>query len=158
MSVFLSHRTIDDEYAAAIAEFLRSRSVPVFLDGVNEAASAKQITETVERAVGASQCILVLMTERTRGSWWVPFEIGLGRGSDKWLSTYRFGQIELPEYLHMLPVLQSCEDLDSFAATYHASVARSGSFVAGSRRQEAGRFHADLKAALGRNRPNRSIW
>jgi hypothetical protein len=55
------------------------------------------------------------VSEATRTSWWVPWEIGIASEKDFPLATFAGGTTNLPEYLKKWPYLRSDSDLDLYA-------------------------------------------
>lgn len=51
------------------------------------------------------------MSESTRNSWWVPFEIGMAAQKDLPTVSYLKAGVELPEYLSYWPRLKSDSDI-----------------------------------------------
>jgi hypothetical protein len=70
--------------------------------------------------------LLAVVTENTKGSWWVPFEIGTAREMPRVISSFTplpdrssySWQETLPEYLLEWPRLRSDSDIDVFAREY----------------------------------------
>jgi hypothetical protein len=55
------------------------------------------------------------VSEATKTSWWVPWEIGIATEKDYPLATFSGGSAALPEYLRKWPYLRSDADLDRYA-------------------------------------------
>ena len=64
------------------------------------------------------------MSEATKNSWWVPFEIGMAAQVDMPTASYLTSSVKLPDYLEYWPRLKSTSDV----ATY-VSVRRSVSIL-----------------------------
>jgi len=154
MPVFISHRTQDDSRATLIALRLERQGVPTYQDHFDPTLDrARHITAKLVAAIRSCTHLMALVTEATRESWWVPFEIGVAREASRRIATYQSSVSALPEYLEEWPVLRSDGDLDRFAAAYHKDAASepSGDMLKAAFRtiQSADDFHRELKAVLG---------
>lgn len=85
--VFVSHQYTDLRIAVRVAELLKELWVNVWLD-VDDPATQQAVRsgDRVKLASsidwGLTNCthLLAIITPRTKGSWWVPYEIGAARG------------------------------------------------------------------------------
>lgn len=79
MKVFISHQSKDAEIASDIYRELKHYGIKAYLDtfGNSLAYDSKALTEHLKNIVRESSDILVVMSENTASSWWVPFEIGM---------------------------------------------------------------------------------
>ena len=82
--VFVSHKSEDIDTAKNIAELLQNAGLDVYLDvndnGLQQATrknDAEAIVKCIEKALACSTHILILVTENTEKSWWVPYETGV---------------------------------------------------------------------------------
>jgi hypothetical protein len=154
MPVFISHRTQDDDKAKAIAYRLGQHNIPCYLDDFDpRLRSSRQITSLLIDAIHKCTHLMALVTNDTRESWWVPFEIGVARESPRRITTYDNSTMTLPEYLTEWPVLTKPEHLDQFAAVYHkdktAKPIREKYAMAYRNLVTPDDFHRELKASLG---------
>ena len=156
MPVFISHRTADDSKAKALASHLYDRhSIKCYVDDFDpEAATTRRITDLILERLGQCTHLMALVTNATVGSWWVPFEIGAARQSDRRITTFDASSVSLPEYLKEWPVLTQDVHLDIFADAYHKD--RAGRPILEKYAQyqrsiaSASEFHTVLKSALRR--------
>src|SRR5688572_17164099 len=83
--VFLSHRREDKDVARAIGRYFDFLGQYYYLDeqdpGLQRPSGAvaptdAQIVECIERGLAHSTMLLAVLSSRTMGSWWVPYEIG----------------------------------------------------------------------------------
>ena len=88
--VFISHKSEDIDTAKNIAELLQNAGLDVYLDvndnGLQQATrknDAEAIVKCIEKALACSTHILILVTENTEKSWWVPYETGYAKKSKK---------------------------------------------------------------------------
>lgn len=154
MPVFISHRTVDDAKAQALAQRLQTKhNIRCYLDHFDpEAKTTREITDLIVSRINICTHLMALVTNSTVGSWWVPFEIGVARQGERRITTFDSSTVELPEYLAEWPVMVTDADLELFAEAYHrdraakpllekyASVSRSIG--------TSDEFHAALKRAI----------
>lgn len=57
------------------------------------------------------------MSEETKESWWVPFEIGMSAQVDMPTVSYLESDVTLPSYLSYWPRLRTPSDVDKYVAT-----------------------------------------
>ena len=82
--VFISHKKEDEEAAKAIGSYLTDVvGVNIYLDTedcvLREAVSSEndqKIVESIQRGLLYSSHLLCLISDKTKLSWWVPYEIG----------------------------------------------------------------------------------
>ena len=58
--------------------------------------------------------IIVVMSEQTKLSWWVPFEVGMSAQIDMPTATFLHGDISLPSYLSYWPRLKNLNDVTTY--------------------------------------------
>lgn len=107
--VFISHKREDSAMARSVADALKDMEVDIWLD-LDELSAAQpqteeehlRLTKAIERGLNNSTHLLALITPRTKGSWWVPFEIGSCRGRSKPLAFLLHKDVsELPSYFKL---------------------------------------------------------
>ena len=106
------------------------------------------------------QCsqLLAIISSYTLKSWWVPFEIGEATALARRITSYKNGNMDLPPFLKIWPVLTRDSQLQLFIQEYekdrriifeekihrtHASVAMDGMTPS-----SAEKFHSSLKSKL----------
>lgn len=116
MKVFISHQKKDSEIASQIYSRLRMYNIEAYLDTFDESltANSKALTEHLKEIVRRSSDILVVMSENTKTSWWVPFEIGIAANQNLPTVTYLQNYVTLPEYLDYWPRLKSLDDITKY--------------------------------------------
>ncbi len=152
MPVFISHRTADDSKAQLIAIRLKEKGIVCYLDHFDPTLKpARQITALLVDRIKACTHLMALVTDNTRDSWWVPFEIGVAREAPRRITSYDSSTKTLPEYLTEWPVMTTSSDLDKFAEAYHRDRVTSKGKLATAYRAIATpeEFHSELKSALG---------
>jgi len=119
MPIFISHTTRDDELAKKVFWRLnRIHDITCYIDDMDKALLVDRLRKC--------DTLLAVVTENTKGSWWVPFEIGTAREMPRVISSFTplpdrsayTWQETLPEYLLEWPRLRSDSDIDVFAREY----------------------------------------
>ena len=118
MKIFISHHKNDSEIAAQIYSKLQLYNVDAYLDVFdnNLATDSKALTEHLKETLRKSSDILVVMSENTKNSQWVPFEIGMAANQDLPTVTFLYSYITLPEFLDYWPRLKSLNDIPKYIA------------------------------------------
>lgn len=120
--VFLSHKNEDKDFVEAIGEYLMKAGIDIYLDKrdfrLQRAVSNgndKEITECIQIGISKSDYILCFVSEKTKESWWVPYEIGYGKKANKGIaSLVKKDVVEVPSYLLIEPVIQDIDDINSY--------------------------------------------
>ena len=157
MPVFVSHRTADNVIAKVVHDRLSyTHGIVCYLDDLDkEAHYSTRITALIIDRLTSCTNLLALITRNTKGSWWVPFEVGVARQAPRIITSYTdLPRGELPEFLREWPVLYGVSAVDTFAEHYKRQavtlrrtlVERQG--LASEGVTNVARFHRDLKAAL----------
>lgn len=124
MKVFVSHQRADSELAAAVAGRLRlHHSIECYLDLIDPDSGSKgdDLGEHIRDELGKCTQLMAVVSSNTKGSWWVPWEIGVATEKDQPIATYAGDNSALPEYLKKWPYLRSNHDLDIYAQTAKAA-------------------------------------
>lgn len=86
--IFLSHKREDKTECKKIAEYLKQAGIDYYLDELDDdlqlATSANDpilITESIKKGIRSSSHMLVVVSEKTYKSRWVPFEVGYGHSA-----------------------------------------------------------------------------
>lgn len=116
MKVFISHHKNDSEIATQIYNKLRLYNVNAYLDVFdnNLTSNSKALTEHLKNTLRESSDILVVMSENTKNSQWVPFEIGMAANQDLPTVTFLYSHIILPEFLDYWPRLKTMDDIPKY--------------------------------------------
>lgn len=105
--VFISHKREDVAIAKEVGKALKELEIDIWLDIEDPATQAaaglsddKKLAEAIEQGLLNSTHLLALLSVRTQGSWWVPYEIGSARGRAKELVFLVHQEVKnLPSYL-----------------------------------------------------------
>lgn len=151
--VFISHRRADKPLARAVAAVFRAQRLHYWFDEEDQdtqraadlgMAGDQALVYSIERGIRHCSQILGLLSERTRGSWWVPYEIGFSRSRPVRASYLVLESIremdELPEYARLAANYWSIDELVRWAA----------SLAGGHLQAEAGQLDPAVAAELGR--------
>ena len=84
MKVFISHKNIDAQAAIQLQTAFSRNGVTTYLDLLDSsiAGGGKELTDHIKKNLNACTDLIVVMTEHTKESWWVPFEIGMAAQKD----------------------------------------------------------------------------
>ena len=93
-------------------------SVEAYLDVLDNSINlgGKELTEHIKNQLNSCTDIIVIMGDKTKDSWWVPFEIGMSAQVDMPTATFLSGDVLLPSYLSYWPRLKTTEDVEAFLA------------------------------------------
>jgi hypothetical protein len=155
MPVFISHRSSDNATAKQVHDLLTQLGIKCYIDELDEGLrQTDDITAVIVTRLSQCSHLLAVVSRNTSGSWWVPFEIGVGTASDTRISSYKVAPVDLPQYLSKWPILSSTTDLIKFAQLYGVDkrILLEKGMQAEARNavvQTAGDFHSQLKRALG---------
>ncbi len=154
MKVFISHKREDSVVANRIAAELRAINVPYYLDLLDSSItrSGKDLTDHIKQRLNDCTDILVIISEATRYSQWVPFEVGMSAQIDMPTVSYLQENVSLPEFLEYWPRLKNPSDIAKYVAVrndvsrefmtlYHMDSTEK-------RRRETERFYTVLKERL----------
>lgn len=119
--IFISHRQADEQKAKQMAELLKNRGVQYYLDVLDPATkTALDITKHIMGTLDRCSHIIVMFSNNTVGSMWVPFELGAAYKGGKGIGTYLLDQITTPEYLNTFPKMRNSLDIDKFIEEYNS--------------------------------------
>jgi len=86
--VFLSHKREDKPACRKIAEYLKDAGIDYYLDEEDQKLqyatsinNPEKITESIKNGINSSTHMLVVISEKTYQSQWVPFEVGYGHAA-----------------------------------------------------------------------------
>lgn len=156
MKVFISHKDSDRNTALEVLNVLTSNRVEAYLDVLDNSVVQKGelLTKHIKSKLNECTDILVVMTEKTKSSWWVPFEIGMAAQKDLPTVSYLQSGVALPDYLSYWPRLKSNSDIVKYINT-RLRVKRQimaerldQSTIYASRLSETQRFYDELKRQL----------
>lgn len=129
--VFLSHKKDDKPSCRLIAKYLSEAEIDYYLDeedsvlqrvvGVDD---PYKITNSIKKGISESSHMLVVVSEKTYRSQWVPFEVGYGHSSlvdgteDKSklsiLTLKDLSEKELPSFMQVSNILRGTKSLNKY--------------------------------------------
>lgn len=109
MRVFISHKREDTELAKKYAEDFENLGFSFYLDAYDSHISkSNDRGSLINQEIIQSTDLLVIHTKHTKGSWWVPFEVGLSTAAKNRIVTItHVNAPELPSFLRKWPIVTS---------------------------------------------------
>ena len=129
--VFLSHKKEDKPACRKIAKYLSEAEIDYYLDEeddtLQQAVSSgdpNRITERIKKGISESSHMLVVVSEKTYKSQWVPFEVGYGHSSlvdetnDKYklsiLTLKDLSEKDLPSFMQVGQIIRGTKSLNEY--------------------------------------------
>lgn len=154
MKIFISHKKEDAIIANDIANELKRLRISCYLDLLDAGMvlNGKALTEHIKRNLNNCTDIIVVMSESTRYSQWVPFEVGMSAQKDMPTATYLKENVDLPSFLSYWPRLKKLSDIQKYVSArnevqreyINKSLFESASII----RSQTDRFYEVLKQRL----------
>lgn len=122
--VFISHKKEDEAAAESIGQYLMNAvDVDIYLDKydatLRRAVSSdneKQIVESIKEGLKSSTALPCIISDKTRWSWWVPYEVGIADISGYDIASIKTKAIDdLPEFLKIRRTIYDTRELKAFA-------------------------------------------
>ena len=146
--VFLSHKKEDKPSCRKIAEYLSNAEIDYFLDERDEelqqavsTGNPTLITERIKEGIRESTHMLVIVSEKTYKSQWVPFEVGYGHSAiiDKGLEKDKrddkiklsiltlkdVSESELPTFMQVGNILRGTKSLNEYISMISGKLEKS---------------------------------
>ena len=119
--VFLSYQHADRLSAWDLAKDLDRLGRRVFIDVHDDTLvpGQRDLDDALVTAISKSDTMIVVVSDETQGSWWVPWEIGVSTPFRKPKAMYRpqtYGP--LPAYLEKLQRLRNPSEANSWVIAY----------------------------------------
>lgn len=116
MKIFISHKNEDSLIAKRLDSEFKYYGVNTYLDVIDEQIlnDGKALTEHIKNAMNECSDIIVVMSEKTKSSQWVPFEVGMSAQKDMPTVTFMVEDVELPEFLDYWPRLKHFSDVEKY--------------------------------------------
>ena len=113
MKIFISHKQEDALMANQMASELSTIHVDYYLDLLDPsvAQSGRELTNHIRKNLNNCTDIIVVMSEITRYSQWVPFEVGMAAQLDMPTATFLKDSVLLPDFLQYWPRLKKPADI-----------------------------------------------
>ena len=161
IKVFISYKSNDFGNSRIVKQAIeKNHDFKAYLDRIDDALlkDGPGLASHLLKRIDQCDQLLAVVGPTTAGSWWVPWEIGVGSEKHYFLATYLHGQVELPSYLKKWPILRSMADIDKYCElsrrkTRDRSVVFAREHSAFERETVSARiaanFHTELRRALG---------
>ena len=115
MKVFISHKKEDAAQALSITQAFKLQGIDAYLDLLDDIGeNGKALTEHIKGQLNSCTDIIVVMSENTKYSWWVPFEIGMSAQIDMPTASFLQSGVVLPNYLSYWPRLKTISDISKY--------------------------------------------
>ena len=159
--VFISYKTDDLDVATRVKEVIDAQyDFTSYLDRIDDAllGDGPGLAEHLLKRIDECDQLLAVVGPATKGSWWVPWEIGVCSEKHYFLATFCQRYVSLPSYLSKWPVLRSEADIDQYCQqsrkerrSLEIATARTVylSERETARRSSADAFHRNLRRVLG---------
>ena len=121
--VFISHKKEDQDIAIELGKYLTEQlDVDIYLDlfdpELREAVSVEndsKIVASIINGLKLSQVLLCIITDKTRLSWWVPYEIGMADNAGVKIASIKTKNIDdFPSFLKTKTALNNLTELTEF--------------------------------------------
>lgn len=118
IKIFISHKNEDSLVANSIANELKVMNIPYYLDVLDfkVTRSGKELTDHIKKNLNDCTDIIVVMSESTKYSQWVPFEVGMSAQNDMPTATFLQGNVKLPDFLEYWPRLKQPSDIKKYVS------------------------------------------
>jgi len=113
INIFISHKREDSRKAEYVARYIEKEyGFHTYVDTLdNEISTSINITDRIISKLRDATHLLVIFSEKTQGSMWVPFELGVSYEREQGIGVLIWNDTvtsikELPEYLDEFPKLK----------------------------------------------------
>jgi hypothetical protein len=156
--IFISHKKEDESAALDVKNALVECGVEAYLDLLDNTISGdgEKLTKHIKGKLSECTDVIVVLSEKTKNSWWVPFEIGMATQKDMPIANYLLSAQILPDYLEFWPRLKSRSDILKYVEirkqvsnqVLQERAFGSGIYQYANKETEVQRFYAELKRKL----------
>ena len=117
IKVFVSHKKEDKAMALYVADYLKRNGLDAYIDALDSDINPNNVTERIVTNLRDSTHLIVIYSDYTRYSEWVPFELGVGYERDEGIGVLKHKLTGwLPAYLNEFPIMNDVKELDTFIA------------------------------------------
>lgn len=123
--VFISHKNEDKEAAIAIGNYLTDIvGIDIYLDINDDDLSVavennndQKIVDAIQVGLDCSSHLLCIISENTKSSWWVPYELGYADKQEVDIAILKLKDVEdIPSYLKIKKTLYDVDDFLRYAS------------------------------------------
>lgn len=106
----------DTVLAKFVSDKIIQNGMITYLDVVDDIllADGPELTEHLLKRISSCDQLIAVVSDITKLSWWVPWEIGVGSEKGFRMASYSQTNVSLPSYLSKWPTLHSKLDLDVY--------------------------------------------
>lgn len=150
MKIFVSHKDSDSDIAVKLCGYLKSKNIQTYIDVLdnNIEFDGERLTRHLKAELSRCTHLLTVLSESTKISWWVPFEIGMAAQIDIPIANYLVEGIELPGYLDYWPRLRKLQDMEKYILALLKSKVELNKSYGYITESYSGQFHKYLKSIL----------
>jgi hypothetical protein len=135
--VFISHSRLDKEKARALARALQASKVDYYFDENDEELQLAderhdhlKVVQCIENGIQVCSHLLGIITENTKNSWWVRYEIGSANGRGRECAHLIDQEVDtLPSYIKAARIATNREALRKWLPTEHTGNAGAASRI-----------------------------
>lgn len=119
--IFISHKKEDEAAAIELGEYISNNfKYDIYLDvsdldlreAVSEENDAK-IVESIKNGINESTSIICIISDKTKLSWWVPYEVGLADSRGLSIATLKIKDIDdIPSFLKLQKNINNIDELN----------------------------------------------
>lgn len=119
--IFISHKKEDEAAAIELGEYISNNfKYDIYLDvsdidlreAVSEENDAK-IVDSIKKGINESTSIICIISDKTKLSWWVPYEVGIADSRGISIATLKIKDIDdIPSFLKLQKNINSIEELN----------------------------------------------
>lgn len=125
--VFISHKKEDEAAALVVGQYLTDIvGVNIYLDTedcvLREAVSVendRKIVDSIQTGLSCSSHLLCILSDKTRLSWWVPYEIGFAEKQGMDIAALKLANVDdVPSYIKIKQTLYTVDDFLRYASKF----------------------------------------
>lgn len=118
VKVFISHKKEDSLYALLLKKAFENNGASAYLDVLDNSINGggEVLTQHIKSQLNQCTDIIVLISDTTKYSWWVPFEIGMSAQIDMPTASFLTKDVDLPSYLSYWPRLKTSKDVATYVS------------------------------------------
>lgn len=162
--VFISHKDTDTGVARRVARRIEFNGINTYLDVIDDALlkDGPDLADHLLERMSECDQLIAVVSDATKTSWWVPWEIGVGSEKGFRMASYSESYASLPSYLMKWPALHTDAEVDrycSLSKRTDTEIQRRTMGVLNEnlrltvRKSVAMDFHKNLLSELKRSRP-----
>jgi len=121
--IFISHKKEDEEKALKLEKFLKEKDIDCYVDVLDSTITATNVTERIVKNLRDANHLIVIFSEHTVKSMWVPFELGVSFERNNGIGVLLWPDNEnttliTPEYLDEFPIMKDANGVNKYIELY----------------------------------------